>query len=128
MPLPMAIARVNKRVTNKVLWPIVRLLPGFVRIVHTGRSSGREYRTPVMVFAKPGGYVMALTYGPQTDWVRNVVAAGGGALDMQGRTIPVTSPRLVHDPTRRIVPFWARLPLRILRVSDFLEVGRTRNR
>ncbi len=86
----MSVARFNKRVTNKVLWPVVRRLPGFARVVHAGRNSGREYRTPVLVFSKPGDFVMALTYGPNTDWVRNVLAAGGGALDMRGHTIRVT--------------------------------------
>jgi len=48
-------------------------------VVHRGRRSGRVYDTPVLVFPADDGYVIALTYGPDTDWIRNVLAAGGCA-------------------------------------------------
>src|ERR1700730_6879388 len=104
MPLPRAIARFNRHVTNRILSPLARYLPGFGVIIHVGRTSHRVYRTPVNVFRRPGGYVVALTYGPGSDWVRNVLASGGCTLETRGRTVRLIRPRLVHDETRRTVP------------------------
>ena len=70
------VARFNRLVTNRVTGPLAPWLPGFGIVVHTGRESGREYRTPVNVFRYQGAFVVALTYGSGADWVRNVLAAG----------------------------------------------------
>ncbi|MBV9354261.1 MAG: nitroreductase family deazaflavin-dependent oxidoreductase [Chloroflexi bacterium] len=104
MPVPRAVARFNRRVTNRVLGPLAPFLPAFGVIVHRGRRSGRSYRTPVNVFRRPGGFVVALTYGPDTDWVRNVLADGGCSLETRGRHWRLTRPRLIHDEARRSVP------------------------
>ena len=122
MPIPRWIARLNRRVTNPVLGPIVARLPGFGILVHRGRRSGREYRTPVLSFRRGDKRVFALTYGTETDWVRNVLAAGSCDLVMRGRTIHLVEPRLFHDPTHRAVPRFVRFGLAILRADDFLEL------
>ena len=72
---PRRIARLSRRVANPILAPIVVRLPGFGMLVHRGRRSGREYRTPVRSFRRGDRLVFALTYGTETDWVRNVLAA-----------------------------------------------------
>jgi hypothetical protein len=65
--------------------------------------------------------VFALTYGPEAEWVRNVLVSGEvGWLTRRGGKIRLVEPRLVHDPARTMVPPAVRLPLRILRVDDFL--------
>lgn len=97
--------------------------PGFGVIVHRGRRSGRAYRTPVNVFASPAGFVVALTYGSGAGWVRNVMAAGGCTLETRGRRLVLGTPRLVHDESRRLVPFPVGRVLRLLRVADFLELS-----
>ena len=122
MPLPRSVARFNRHVTNRVLGPLARWLPHFGVIIHRGRSSGREYRTPVNVFHRPGVFTVALTYGPQSDWVHNVLAAGGATLETRGRRIRLRNPRLIHDETRRAVPRVLRVVGRLGRVSDFLEL------
>ena len=43
-------------------------------VVHRGRRTGRVYQTPVNVFATGDGYVLALTNGPDANWVKNVLA------------------------------------------------------
>jgi deazaflavin-dependent oxidoreductase (nitroreductase family) len=114
-------ARVNKRVSNKVLRPIVLRLPGFGEVTHRGRRSGREFRTPVSVFLKPGRVVFALTYGKDSDWVKNVLAAGSCDLRVRGgRSLHLVGPRLVHDETRAEINAPVRLILRAIRVEDFL--------
>jgi hypothetical protein len=69
-------AHFNRRVTNRLTRPLARRLPGFGVVVHRGRTSGREFETPVNVFNAPSGYAIALTYGSDSDWVKNVLSAG----------------------------------------------------
>ncbi|SES25438.1 deazaflavin-dependent oxidoreductase, nitroreductase family [Pedococcus cremeus] len=118
----MAVARFNRRVTNRVTTPVLRRLPGFGVVHHVGRRSGRPYRTPVNIFEVDGDYVVALTYGRETDWVRNVVAAGGCELEVRGRRVRCTAPRLEHDPTAGRIRLPERPVLRLLGVADFLRL------
>jgi hypothetical protein len=68
------------------------------------------------------GYVIALTYGPETDWVKNVLAAGGCELRTRGQAIPLGSPRLFHDQSRAAIRPVERQVLRILHVAGFLSL------
>jgi deazaflavin-dependent oxidoreductase (nitroreductase family) len=122
MPLPRSIARVNRRVTNHLLGGLAQRLPGFGVVVHKGRTSGRQYRTPVNVFRRGDRYIIALTYGSNADWVRNVLADGGCTLETRGQTLRLSRPRLFHDEARSAVPAPVRLVLGIVRVHDFLEL------
>lgn len=122
-PLGRRIARFNSRVTNRLTRPLAAWAPGFGVVVHTGRRSGRTYRTPVNVFERPGGYVIALTYGAEADWVKNVTAAGGCQLITRGRTLRATSPEIFHDGGRREVSAVARPMLRLLDVADFMRLS-----
>ena len=122
MPLPAALARFNRRVTNPLLMRGLGGLrpPGYAVVVHHGRRSGRAYRTPISVFRRRGGYVVALTYGPRTDWLRNVLAAGECLLERRGRRVRLANPRVVRDPRRRLVPLPVRLVLRLVGADYFL--------
>lgn len=122
MPVPKVVARWNKAGLNRVTRHIAPWAPGLGVVVHRGRRSGRAYQTPVNVFRQSGGYVFALTYGPDTDWVRNVLAAGGCELRTRGRVIALTEPRLYHDETRRAIRPAERQVLRLLGVADFLSL------
>jgi deazaflavin-dependent oxidoreductase (nitroreductase family) len=124
MVISKRVARFNRVATNRVLGRIADKAPGFGKVVHTGRRSGREYRTPVNVFRVPEGYVLALTYGPDTDWVRNVLAAGTCELETMGRQVKLTNPRIVHDDQRRAMPFPVRQILGLIGVTDFLYLDR----
>jgi deazaflavin-dependent oxidoreductase (nitroreductase family) len=126
MPAPRWLARVNRRLTNRLLGPVARLLPGFGVVVHRGRTTRRRYRTPVNVFRSGEHYLIALTYGPDAQWVRNVLADGGCELETRGRRLRLTSPRLVHDERRQAVPPPVRLALRLLGVADFLDLESAR--
>ena len=124
MVIPKQVARFNRVVTNRVSSLVAGWLPGFGIVSHTGRRSGRTYRTPVNVFQRPGGYVIALTYGPDTDWVKNVLAAGACELTVRGRRERLVAPRIVPDESRRDVPFLVRPMLGALAVTDFLYLDR----
>jgi deazaflavin-dependent oxidoreductase (nitroreductase family) len=120
MPIPLAIGRLNARVTNRLLWPVVSHLPTFGRVVHLGRKSGREYRTPVNMFRRGDQAVFAMTYGTGTDWLQNVLAAGRCGFEDRSGRLELDTPRVVRDPSRRLVPWPVRLPLRLIRTNEFL--------
>lgn len=123
VPFSQWLARLNKAGLNRVVRRVAPWAPGLALVVHRGRRSGRVYQTPVNTFATGDGFVFALTYGRDTtDWVRNVVAAGGCELRTHGRVYQVESPRVYHDETRSGVPFPQRQVLRLLGVADFLSV------
>ena len=122
MPLPRTVARINRRVTNHLLKGLATRLPGFGVVVHTGRRSRRQYRTPVNVFRREDRFTIALTYGLKSDWVRNVLAEGGCALETRGRTLRLSRPQLFHDESRQAVPPPVRLVLGLVKVSDFLRL------
>jgi len=91
IPLPRWLAHINKRVFN----PIEVRRGARPVLIHTGRSSGKTYRTPLDAHPLPGGYLFIPLYGPRTDWVRNVMAAQGARLSVDGQEIELRSPRLV---------------------------------
>jgi len=101
---------------------VARWLPGFGIVIHTGRKSKSRYETPVNLFRAADGYVIALTYGADSDWVRNVLAADGCEVITRGRRERLTSPEIRHDERRRTVPRSVRPMLRLLRVADFMHM------
>lgn len=126
MQLPRALARFNRHVTN----PIQRLwagwLPGFGIVEHVGRRSGRAYRTPLNIFRTPGGFVVLLNYGPDTDWIRNLTAADGGGLVYRRRHYRLSGPRIVvGDAGRALLPPPIRLVSRVGHVQNVLRLDAT---
>jgi deazaflavin-dependent oxidoreductase (nitroreductase family) len=122
MPIPKVVGQWNKAGLNRLTRHIAPWMPGFGVIVHRGRRSGRRYQTPVNVFRAGNGYVIALTYGPDTDWVKNVLAAGGCELRTRGQAIQLGSPRPFRDQSRHGIRPVERQVLRILNVADFLSL------
>jgi deazaflavin-dependent oxidoreductase (nitroreductase family) len=125
MPIPRIVRQWNKAGLNRVTVHVAPWMPGFGVVIHRGRRSGRRYQTPVSVFATEDGYLFALTYGPDTDWVKNVLAAGGCELRTCGRAIRLSSPRLYQDKSRRDIRTPERQILRIIGTADFLSLKTT---
>jgi deazaflavin-dependent oxidoreductase (nitroreductase family) len=125
MPLPRALARFNRRVTNRVLGPLAQAIPPFAEVEHRGRTSGRTYRTPVWAFPTERGYVIALTYGPATEWARNVLAAGECRIRTPSGDVPIGNARLLGgDEGLALMPAPLRQILGLLGVRDFLALDR----
>jgi deazaflavin-dependent oxidoreductase (nitroreductase family) len=123
VPLPRGLTHFNRRATNRLTGPLASRLPGFGVVVHTGRASGRRYRTPVNVFRTADSVAIALTCGPEAQWVRNVLANGGALVSTGGRTWRLIRPQLAHDEGRRLVPAPVRLVRRLIGVADFLALS-----
>jgi hypothetical protein len=69
------LAKINIVFTNRITGLFAGWLPGFGILTHVGRKSGKVYRTP-NVFRTPNRFIIALTYSSQSEWVKNVIAAG----------------------------------------------------
>jgi deazaflavin-dependent oxidoreductase (nitroreductase family) len=123
MPLPQWLTRVNLVFGNRILRPFAEVLPWFGVLEHVGRRSGAVRRTPLNIFERGNGrWIIALTYGPEVQWLRNVLAAGGCRVYSQRRWHTLTNPRRFRDKKRRAVPWLVRLPLGLLGVDQFVEL------
>ena len=121
MPMPLWLGRFNTRYTNRLIGPILVWLPWFGWLFHVGRTTGQPYKTPIMLYQRGDRGVIALTYGERTQWLKNVLAAGTCTFQSpRGKALHLASPEFVHDPSRRLVPWLIRLPLWVIRVSDFV--------
>jgi deazaflavin-dependent oxidoreductase (nitroreductase family) len=106
--------------------PLTRLFagraPGFGVLTYRGRTSGKIYNTPVNVFRRGDDYIFFLTYGSDAGWVKNVLAAGGCRILTQSRSVQLTRPEVIVDPSRSLVP----APIRFIgflgNVTEFLRM------
>ncbi len=92
---------------------------------HTGRKSNKQYETPVTATRTADGFVIGLPYGPNTDWLKNVLASGSTTLIHQGlsyecdqpEVIPSTEAANVFSPSERRA-------LRLIGVDECLRLHR----
>src|SRR5438445_5371502 len=93
MKLSRRVARFNKLINNRVQGIYAWILPPWAVILHRGRRSGRPYRTPLLAFRRDRTLIVALLYGEESDWLRNMKSGGG--LVRMGRTYELSAPRVV---------------------------------
>ncbi|MBF6170510.1 nitroreductase family deazaflavin-dependent oxidoreductase [Nocardia blacklockiae] len=124
MPFPQALARFNRKVTNRVANLVAGRAPGLAIVVHRGRRSGRVYRTPITLFSQDGTYRIALTYGREVDWLKNILAAGEFELETGGRTVTVRDPVVRHDARVSWAPPGVRQALSALGAEFYVEAPR----
>jgi deazaflavin-dependent oxidoreductase (nitroreductase family) len=116
-------AAFHRAFTNRIAARFVSRLPGFGIVVHLGRRSGKVYRTPVNVFWRRDAVLIALTYGRESGWVRNVLARKGCELETRRGAYRLFSPVLVHDPSRRPFPLLVRTVLGWIAADDYLQLA-----
>lgn len=127
MPLPRAVALANRYLTNPLLRPLAGRVPPFVLVEHRGRSSGKPFRTPVFAFAegRDGDLLVALTYGPDVDWLKNLRAAGGGTVVVRGRSHRIGQPTVHHGlGQNRAFPLPVRALLGRTDIAQFARLPR----
>jgi len=117
------LAKINIVFTNRITGLFAGWLPGFGILTLVGRKSGKVYRTPVNVFRAPTGFIIALTYTSQCEWVKNVLAAGGCEMRTRGEKYQLSSPKVVRDPTRQRFPLPVRIVLRIVGADEYIELS-----
>lgn len=116
MLFPAWVDRLQLRYMNPVARRVARFMPTFAVIAHRGRKSGKSYETVVQAYRK--GNVLAILLGHgQTDWVKNVVAAGEADVRRSGVVLHVTRVRVLPMGSRADgLPLAARLGVRRMAV------------
>ena len=125
MKLSRRVARFNKAINNRVQGLYAWILPPWAVILHRGRRSGRPYRAPVLAFRRDRMLIVALLYGEESDWLRNI-KNGGGRFVRMGRTYELSIPRVVDTSAAvelsRLSPL-ARAYCRLADKQVLFEIG-----
>ena len=120
-------AEFNRKYVNRLVEPLAGFLPLWSAVDHVGRRSGKDYRTPVTAFPTVDGVAVLLPYGTDTDWVRNLQASGSGRVQIEGRSLLVTDPRVVPlSEALTVVKGPWRQVLRVAPVESALLLTRSR--
>ena len=95
-PVLHAVRRFNRAFTNPRAMRKAGTPGAYASVIrHVGRTTGRPYDTPVGAFATDDGFVIALPYGSDADWLKNVLASGSATIVDEGDTYRVDQPELV---------------------------------
>jgi deazaflavin-dependent oxidoreductase (nitroreductase family) len=141
MPATSAVVRPSRFVRavfapmTRILNPVIVKLAGrrhvrfAAQIRHTGRRSGRQYVTPASARLAGDTFVIPLTFGNQSDWSRNVRAAGGCSIRLNGVDHRAVQPRLAtrEQALREARPAFnpvERAMFRMLGIRQFLLLQR----
>ncbi len=102
-----------------------RWFPIWAVLRHRGRRSDTEYAIPVAVLVTRTTFVIGLPWGPGTNWVRNVLAAGECGIRWKGREFRVSRPELVEPAVAlRAAGRVERVILRRTGIAHFLQLQR----
>ena len=106
-----------------------RFFPLWAVVLHRGRRSGRSYAVPVAIRATADEFTIPLPWGQETQWLRNVVAAGGCSIRWRGTDHAASAPRVIElaDAASAFHPI-QRSALRAAGVGTFLRLERTQPR
>jgi deazaflavin-dependent oxidoreductase (nitroreductase family) len=95
-PVVNAVRQLNMRVFNPRQMESAGQPGAFAGILrHTGRTSGKAYEVPLGIEPTDDGFVIALVYGDDTQWLKNVMAAGRAEVVKDGQEYQVERPQLV---------------------------------
>ena len=130
---PAPIVKIVMRPLTRILNPMIGRLAGrrhfrmAAQIRHTGRRSGRAYVTPAGARLHDGVIVIPLTFGNQSDWARNVAAAGGCSVRLDGRDYLATEPEFLgRDQARELIkPMFSpleRASFRLLGIRQYMRL------
>ena len=134
VPVPPSImVRTVMGPVTKALNPVIVTLAGkrhfamAAQIRHRGRRSGKAYLTPVTARMAGDTIWIALTFGNQSDWSRNVRAAGECTIRIGGQEFHADTPQFINrvdaGPALRTAFKPAeRAMFRILGIKQFLRL------
>lgn len=125
-PVLNAVRRVNRAVFNPRQMRSAGTPGAYASVIrHSGRTTGRPYETPVGAVASDDGFVIALPYGSQVDWLKNVLASGSATIVNEGDTYRVDQPEIIPiDVAAAHFPPKDQRSLRLFGVDQCLRVRR----
>lgn len=120
MPLPLRAADVTRHL-NPLMLRLAGIGP-LVVLEHRGRRTGRLRRTPILAFRDGDLVTVALTYGPDVQWLANVRAAQSARMRMGKDWLELGRVRRVSEGAGMSrMPWYVRPVLRVIRCRDFVE-------
>ena len=124
MKMPNGIRYFNKRYLNRLTARIAHSSWGpFCIIFHIGRRSGRPYETPIIAFPTADGFVIALTYGPEVDWYRNICASGRCKIQWHGKVYELWKIDPLEPKTAlTYLPRFFRMVLGLVGLRDYVKM------
>ncbi|MGA2112976.1 MAG: nitroreductase family deazaflavin-dependent oxidoreductase [Anaerolineales bacterium] len=124
MKIPKQVRYFNKRFPNQLTTRIAHDSWGpFSIVYHVGRRSGKPYETPIFVFPTVDGFVVALTYGPEVDWFRNVSAAGRCRILWHRHEYGIEKiDPLDSESALPLIPRFIRMSLQLMGMRDFVRM------
>ena len=114
-----------KHVINPIMRNAARSAHGpFALLRHVGRRSGKKYEIPIMVWRMKDGFMIVLTYGRNTDWLRNLQAAEQGSLRWHKREYVFKRPELIDAKTAEpALPSFIRFVLRLRGQHEYVKLA-----
>ncbi len=118
-----------KRFVNPILRNAARSSHGpFALLRHVGRRSGKRYEIPIMVWRMKDGFMIVLTYGRNTDWLRNLQAAERGSLRWHKREYEFTRPEFIDARTAsQALPPFIKSVLRLRGAHEYVKLADARS-
>jgi hypothetical protein len=90
---------------------------------HVGRTSGREYETPVVMHPVGEHLAIPLPYGTDVDWLENLQHAGGGIAVHKGVEYALTDPVIVsRDAISDALGPRDTVRYRVFGIDDFVQL------
>jgi deazaflavin-dependent oxidoreductase (nitroreductase family) len=125
-PVVNAVRRVNRAVFNPRQMGSAGSPGAYASVIrHKGRTSGKAYETPVGAVPTDDGFVIALPYGSEADWLKNVSAAGSATIVNEGHTYRVDQPQVVPmEAVAAQFPPHDQRNFRVLDVNQALRIRR----
>jgi deazaflavin-dependent oxidoreductase (nitroreductase family) len=124
MTLHRALTGVHSRFINRVTERWAGRRGSLADLEHVGRISGLVRHTPLRAFRTGDTVVIGLNFGRNSDWLKNITAAGHCRMRFGGQTLELGAPRVVpiREGTQGMPP-WFGLGLRyLLRTTDCVEL------
>ncbi len=87
------------------------------------RRVERRRLPPTLLCSLSSGYIIALTYGSESDWVKNVLAAGSCELQTRGRRVRLSDPRIDTDDSKGWAPLPVKLVLDLIHAPQYLRLS-----
>jgi deazaflavin-dependent oxidoreductase (nitroreductase family) len=129
---PSQLVRLVLTPMTKTLNPIIDKLAGrrhvqIAQLQHLGRRTGKTYVTSVGARLTNRVVLIPLTFGNQSDWARNVHAAGGCSVRINGAAYQLVHPQFLEvadakPATRASFHAVERLVFKVLGIKQFIRL------
>lgn len=125
-PIINGVRAFNKRILNPAMMRYAGHKGWYAAVIrHSGRTSGKQYETPVLAEPTPDSFLIPLPYGEDVDWLKNVLAAGKCEIENQGLRYEGSEPHVVdREEAEPFLRSYMRRQLALYGVDRYLKVKR----